>query len=890
MDFPDTLPAQAPAAPLTPDAATSASNAAGWPDHLVPPGPCGWTWWRDAVLRSAGFPAALLTQLSSPGLAAAAQAANEAEQRLRARVEQGENEVRTLIAHLRQGEKELDKPALRALGRAQKTLKLLREGKADQDGCPIVPAPQELGPELCAAIDAAAAEYRCTLADMDAAYEQALQSLEGATAGFARDPLFRSAVGWQNLDAVSTVLDPLAQGHAMGGSKRRQREALVANYVQRYGVKNDSIGFFGPLAWIRIDDDARNATYQAGKGLVSSRSVHFEDWAIAALAEKYAQDERYMPYLIAGMEPYLRLEGQTLCLPGGGSVALDEAEARVLSMCNGSAQCKTLCRALLADPFSPFADEAQIYALLRQLNARHRIWLSFQIPSCGDDPDLALHQHLQRIDDATLRAEALAALESLQQAKDAVLAAAGDPDALAQAMHALHQVFASVVGGPSRRKQGEVYGGRALVYEDCHRDLQLTLSREALAPATDALELVLTSARWFTSAAWGRFKRAFDLEFDRLQTQARGTDSLRLADLWPHLQSIVFGDQVPLDDLAQELRDRWESLLLDGAGSTPSRIAFELHELRAKVLETFATDGSVWMLGRYHCPDLMFCASSPQALAQGDYLAVLGEVHIGGNTVATNLFASQHPERQRLLDALCSDLGDNYVMPKLSPHASGTPTRTQWVDDPERALEVVFSRGFVPANAATARSIASLQVFREAGELQVRDRRWQAPLRDVLGDFLFIAVINRFGMMHKREHTPRVTLGQLVVQRETWSFQAGELDFALLEDERAAFRAAQAWRSRLGVPAQVFAKFAWEAKPVYLDFDSLVSVRMLAKQLRRGMDEASGAGGRLSFSEMLPGPDELWLHDAEGLRYTSEFRLVGLHADDLLARQDGRSR
>jgi hypothetical protein len=36
----------------------------------------------------------------------------------------------------------------------------------------------------------------------------------------------------------------------------------------------------------------------------------------------------------------------------------------------------------------------------------------------------------------------------------------------------------------------------------------------------------------------------------------------------------------------------------------------------------------------------------------------------------------------------------------------------------------------------------------------------------------------------------------------------------------------------------------------------------------RGADEA------VTFTEMYPGPDELWLADADGERYTSELRLT----------------
>ena len=42
--------------------------------HVIPMPGTGWTVWRDAVLRSAGFPAAGLDRFSAPGCAAVADA------------------------------------------------------------------------------------------------------------------------------------------------------------------------------------------------------------------------------------------------------------------------------------------------------------------------------------------------------------------------------------------------------------------------------------------------------------------------------------------------------------------------------------------------------------------------------------------------------------------------------------------------------------------------------------------------------------------------------------------------------------------------------------------------------------------------------------------------
>ncbi|GFJ87489.1 hypothetical protein [Phytohabitans rumicis] len=65
-----------------------------------------------------------------------------------------------------------------------------------------------------------------------------------------------------------------------------------------------------------------------------------------------------------------------------------------------------------------------------------------------------------------------------------------------------------------------------------------------------------------------------------------------------------------------------------------------------------------------------------------------------------------------------------------------------------------------------------------------------------------------------------------------------------------------------------------EPKPLYLDLDSPILVGLFATTVRR----PGGAAVRATISEMLPAPDQLWLRDAEGRRYTSELRLAAVEA------------
>ncbi|HET7744132.1 MAG TPA: lantibiotic dehydratase [Gaiellaceae bacterium] len=100
----------------------------------------------------------------------------------------------------------------------------------------------------------------------------------------ATDAAFGEAVIWQNRSAYRTAVAKIAGRGAEAGSKRRQRDGVVAGYWQRYCSKNDTVGFFGGLAWGTIRDEGP-AVAVCSRGLIAEREVHFESWCLEALAQ-----------------------------------------------------------------------------------------------------------------------------------------------------------------------------------------------------------------------------------------------------------------------------------------------------------------------------------------------------------------------------------------------------------------------------------------------------------------------------------------------------------------------------------------------------------------------------------------------------------------------------
>ena len=95
---------------------------------------------------------------------------------------------------------------------------------------------------LAALSDAHGARDQAQLAARERVAE-AIERTSEVLRDVARDFRFREALIWQNRRALKTALDPLLRAAQARNSSTRQKEALVASYIQRYAAKNETIGF-----------------------------------------------------------------------------------------------------------------------------------------------------------------------------------------------------------------------------------------------------------------------------------------------------------------------------------------------------------------------------------------------------------------------------------------------------------------------------------------------------------------------------------------------------------------------------------------------------------------------------------------------------------------------
>ncbi|MCP3804027.1 lantibiotic dehydratase family protein [Allokutzneria sp. A3M-2-11 16] len=118
-------------------------------------------------------------------------------------------------------------------------------------------------------------------------------------------------------------------------------------------------------------------------------------------------------------------------------------------------------------------------------------------------------------------------------------------------------------------------------------------------------------------------------------------------------------------------------------------------------------------------------------------------------------------------------------------------------------------------------------------------------------------------------HTPRITEGRVVTQRATWHTTIAESGLAEVVGPKERYLATRRWRAELGLPEQVFVALSDATKPMYVDFTSPIFTAVLCTALRACADHDVA----VTITEVLPGPGDAWVADAEGHRYLSELHI-----------------
>ena len=255
--------------------------------------------WRWFVLRGAGFPVRLISELDATACTLLA-----AEDELVRLYEEAIGALKKVGDALKASGENLKTERSKGLAKALRALRARRMPAITDAGKPF-----EL---LVAAISRAEAELKRTRNDYAAEFQKGVLGQSEALQKLLRDPRFQEAVLWQNRHAFETGVLPIlqeSQPDVRKASKRRRHEELAANYLQRYSVKNDTIGFYGPVCWGYISDEGNSIEAMPGPSFLKARTSYFESWAIDKLATCLSQKPGIEWWIAPSMHPHFGIQG-----------------------------------------------------------------------------------------------------------------------------------------------------------------------------------------------------------------------------------------------------------------------------------------------------------------------------------------------------------------------------------------------------------------------------------------------------------------------------------------------------------------------------------------------------------------------------------------------------
>lgn len=822
-----------------------------------------WTLWRSVCVRGAGFPANLLLSLEMSNCHILA------EEVLRLREEAAE--VRLITMRTLEAEcANLDRTERQLL---TKTLKKLHQDRVPNLEHPSVKRFKTVYLQMITAQTALSEALK-------SAFIQNCQQLKTLFA----DPRLQEALLWQNRDFANHISTFLKQSFPTVNQSFWYKTRCLFNYLQRYSAKNDSIGFFGPIGWGTVTQQETAIKFTPGSGLLADRRVYLESWAINDLAKTLNANLNLCPWLAPSLQPNVYLADDQLHLPAIAALVRDgklpalvqsvihlsPEQVGLLQLCDGKRTAVTIAHQVMENSTLHFYDEVAVYAQLEKLCQLGALCWTLEVPLSQHSAKL-LQEKLNQIGDTTLRESALAALSELETAKDKVIQAAGNTQRLTQALTDLEATFTKLTNQAATRAAGKTYAGRTIIYEDCRRDIQLTLGTNLLEELGSPVDLLLTSTRWYTYQISEGYQVLFKQIYDELKQKCGAAEVDFYSFSLKALPLLRDENSSPIASARTNLQKFWNEIL--SASPNQKQINYQSADLKLTVENIFTAPHPGWQLARYRSPDVMIAASSINAINQGEYQLVLGELHLF-NTLSRAAIVSSHPNPIELMTARVQDI----TTPTLAPLPSPTWNTQRLALDLVASQDIRFAYETGHSGVADAKTVTlgELLVIETSKGLQIqtRDQRICFPIVEFFGYTLSNLCMSFPTILPSAWHTPRVTIDRLVVVRESWHLPLTDLAFAHTLDRTEQYLSIRQMVKKYALPRFVFARVPSEVKPYYIDFNNPNYCELLAKIARQAI--SANSEYYLCLTEMLPTLDQLWLADSVGQQYTSELRLVAL--------------
>jgi hypothetical protein len=673
------------------------------------------------------------------------------------------------------------------------------------------------------------------------------------------DDVFRAALTWQNPEAIDTWAaahvaalragqQPRVAGHRFGN-----RMAVVTRYAQRYCTKNDTIGFFGPVAWARLGVGRSGYT---GAGTIRRSTVYVEVWAVQSIAAAWSADPVLRDHLPVRLDPSCMVRETSVLRPYRRPYALSADEVAVVSaLAQGSTRAGDLAGVV-----------AQPSTVLDGLRRAGVVQVGFRVPICSQPLD-GLERQLDGIPDGPLRADRLDRIDRIRRACLAV-AAAPDPERLRAALAEAARVLDEAAGTPIRREPAFAVGGRTPLYLDCRRDLDATIDEDLLSDLSGPLSVLLDSARWLCGQVADVAEERLIATYQQLSTTRA---EVTLSDLYMAAADLLEPGGRAFAEVVADFQLRWAEIIRS-TGDGPVQV--DAAQARRLADALFPAPRRTWAAARMHSPDVMLRRSADGSLAW-----VIGELHVALNTLESRFFSAQADDATELVDAMAADIAPGRVVPLYPSTARDVSSRSYpplSLDPAGHYRYVSFGSDDGHPDAVQATPATAIIVTERDGVLVATSRShgWQAPVLECFGEHLSAVAVNHFTMRPPAPRAPRVAIGPVTVCRQTWRVPLATLAAMAKRDADPGQDALRGWLAGFDVPRHVFARVPGDRKPFYVDLAVPPLVDNLARAARRAAGTAP-ADAQVELVEMMPGPDELWLRLPDGA-YTSELRLVAV--------------
>jgi hypothetical protein len=720
------------------------------------------------------------------------------------------------------------------------------------------------GPGL-AAYRAAVAEFDARLARFAGAHAEALAAGRAHVARLFTDPWRQQVLLLANPSIHQQVRDWLAD-RAPTTARTRKLTDLLAMYVQRLATKNETNSHFGPFAVARFTGDVAGVAWTE-RG-APARVAFLAHWAGQRLLDGLTAERLPRPHPLAfptgrGPVRYDYVDGDGLPYPwvltGPGEPPADPRLHRLFDLVDGE---RTVVR---LRELSPGVD---VDSGLAALEAAGLVITRPELPSGEADAV------------AGLRAADPALAGRLQRLLDEF--AGGTPARRVELLAELTGEFERRTEEHATRGAGQIYADRTVLFEDAISPMRdVRVGREIERFVTSELAEVYGGVL-FPSRLRADRERAVLGDW---LTDAFGPGrDVPLAEVYQRHRADRERLATACDTVDKEVADARVALtgaLLAGWDGVAAEVAVPPGTLRALV------DGVVTGQPAVCNPDVMLAAASPDAVARGDFVGVVGDCHAVRDLLTHGPFApllrTWVPDvAAHVLDGYRRVIDEDEVLVDVV-RAHRSKIAAQWAL-PVPHLEVAGRSPHPRADVVLPKDLR-LRVTPGGTPALVSPRfpgrrvRLMASISgadsvrfDPVAPFAFPRSLGG-GLLDAvdRPYLPRLRSGRVVLSRRRWRVPVADLDpwrphRRFPTQDARQFASAILLAENLALPRHCFATFPHEPKPVYVDWHA----PLLVRQFHR-LAHTTPAGAAITLTEMLPIPTDSWLILGGG-RHTAELR------------------